>query len=245
VPVLPIGFAHRGARSLAPENTLRSFRLALELGASGLESDAWLTLDGYVVLDHDGLVGPPWRRRPIAQMLRGSLPAHIPTLPDLYQECGADFELSLDLKDGASIDPIVANARAVDGVSRLWLCHPDRRLLSGIRQAHGDVRLVHSTSLRRLAEETAEKQPNPTRLLASVAAADRHSGLDAINLRADQWSPPLVAALHDAGLLAFGWDAQRRSTLDRLLTAGIDGLYSDYVPRMMEAIAVLKQRNGR
>ena len=54
--VPPIGFAHRGARAHAPENTLEAFALALRLGATGLESDAWLTADGEVVLDHDGVV---------------------------------------------------------------------------------------------------------------------------------------------------------------------------------------------
>ncbi len=55
----PIGFAHRGARSERPENTLEAFRRALELGATGLESDAWITADGEVVLDHDGVPGRP------------------------------------------------------------------------------------------------------------------------------------------------------------------------------------------
>jgi len=40
----------------APENTLGAFTLALRLGANGLESDAWTTADGHVVLDHDGVV---------------------------------------------------------------------------------------------------------------------------------------------------------------------------------------------
>lgn len=51
-----IGFAHRGARAYAPENTLEAFALALKLGADGLESDVWLTADGVPVLDHDGSV---------------------------------------------------------------------------------------------------------------------------------------------------------------------------------------------
>ena len=56
----PIGFAHRGARAHAPENTLEAFDLALRLGATGLESDVWVTSDGHAVLDHDGEIG---RRR--------------------------------------------------------------------------------------------------------------------------------------------------------------------------------------
>ena len=55
--VPPVAFAHRGARAHAPENTLEAFRLALRLGATGLESDVWLTSDGVPVLDHDGVSG--------------------------------------------------------------------------------------------------------------------------------------------------------------------------------------------
>ena len=62
----PIAFAHRGARAHAPENTLGAFTLALRLGATGLESDVWLTADGEAVLDHDGLAGGRLRRRRIA-----------------------------------------------------------------------------------------------------------------------------------------------------------------------------------
>nr|WP_321403303.1 glycerophosphodiester phosphodiesterase family protein [uncultured Desulfobacter sp.] len=45
--------AHRGARSLAPENTLAAARLAHQLGAHRWETDAVLTRDGHVMLFHD------------------------------------------------------------------------------------------------------------------------------------------------------------------------------------------------
>src|SRR5438034_10475764 len=93
--VPPIAFAHRGAQAHAPENTLEAFALARRLGATGLESDVWLTADGVAVLDHDGVVGGRLRHRPIADVARTALPAHIPSLADLYAECGTDFELSL------------------------------------------------------------------------------------------------------------------------------------------------------
>src|SRR6476661_2102197 len=94
----PIAFAHRGARAHAPENTIESFALALKLGATGLESDVWLTADGVPVLDHDGVVKVGLRRRPIGSMQRAALPSWIPTLEDLYAQCGTMFELSLDVK---------------------------------------------------------------------------------------------------------------------------------------------------
>ena len=62
----PIAFAHRGASAHARPNTLEAFRLGLRLGATGLESDVWLTADGIPVLDHDGRVRHGVRRWPIA-----------------------------------------------------------------------------------------------------------------------------------------------------------------------------------
>src|SRR3954447_5733934 len=102
----PIAFAHRGARAHAPENTIEAFTLALRLGATGLESDVWITADGVAVLDHDGVVRQGMRRRgsrrgPTAVGPRPQRPAHVPTLEELYSTCGADYELSLDVKDAA------------------------------------------------------------------------------------------------------------------------------------------------
>ena len=71
----PYAFAHRGARAHAPENTLEAFTLALRLGATGLESDVWITADGEAVLDHDGIAGGRVRRRAISQVARADLPA--------------------------------------------------------------------------------------------------------------------------------------------------------------------------
>lgn len=45
--------AHRGARSVAPENTLAAARAAAELGADGWEFDVRRTRDGQLVLLHD------------------------------------------------------------------------------------------------------------------------------------------------------------------------------------------------
>jgi glycerophosphoryl diester phosphodiesterase len=48
-----LNIAHRGARSLAPENTLVAARKALELGADLWETDVGVTADGELILLHD------------------------------------------------------------------------------------------------------------------------------------------------------------------------------------------------
>lgn len=236
-PRLPITFAHRGARADVAENTLPAFSLALRLGATGLESDVWRSADGIVVLDHDGRVGFGWRRRPISRLRREALPPNIPALADLYAECGTGFELSLDLKDPDAADAVVATAAAAgpEATGRLWLCHPDVDLLAAIRRAHVGIRLVYSTSLKALT--VAHPGEEVQKVLAAAASAAADAGLDALNLRADQWDGARVEAVHTGGLLAFGWDAQRTVTIERLLAAGIDGMYSDHVARMVAAVS--------
>lgn len=49
----PVIFAHRGASSHAPENTLAAFQLAIDQGASAIELDVQLTRDKEVVVFHD------------------------------------------------------------------------------------------------------------------------------------------------------------------------------------------------
>jgi glycerophosphoryl diester phosphodiesterase len=228
--VPPIGFAHRGARAHAPENTLEAFVLARRLGATGLESDVWCTADGIPVLDHDGMVGSRFRRQPISAVARAALPAHVPALADLYAECGTDFDLSLDVKDPAAAAATVAVARAAgaDAPERLWLCHHDWQQVAEWRTAFPEVRLVDSTRLRYL-RDGAERR----------AAQLSDAGIDAVNLHESDWTGGLTTLFHRFNLLTFGWDAQFERVLDNLLDMGLDGIYSDHVDRMVEALARL------
>ena len=226
--VPPIGFAHRGARADAPENTLEAFTLARRLGAPGLESDVWITADGEAVLDHDGVVRVGVRRRQIAELRRRDLPPHIPTLAELYEVCGTDAELSLDVKDPAAASTVVAVAREAggDALARLWLCSPDWEVAASWRGLSDDVHLVDSTRVKRIKEGLERR-----------AAALADAGVDAVNLHWSEWSGGLVTLFHRFERDALGWDAQYRRQLDALLAMGIDGVFSDHVERMVDALA--------
>lgn len=71
-----INFAHRGASAVCPENTMAAFRKALELGATGIETDVQMTADGQLVLIHDETVdrttdGSGWVKDLTAAQLSG------------------------------------------------------------------------------------------------------------------------------------------------------------------------------
>jgi glycerophosphoryl diester phosphodiesterase len=223
----PIAFAHRGARAHAPDNTIESFELALRLGATGLESDVWLTADGIPVLDHDGVVKQGMRRRAITQVVRARLPPHIPTLAEMLDACGSDFELSLDLKDPRSGPAVIDAVRNHDPAmtERLWLCDNDLERLISLRTVHDGVRLLQSTRLERI-KEGAERRADR---LANI-------GVDGINLNRRDWNGGLVVLFHRFGRLAFGWDMQYEHELRDGLRMGLDAVYSDHVDVMIDAM---------
>jgi glycerophosphoryl diester phosphodiesterase len=152
----------------------------------------------------------------------------VPTLADLYRECGSAYELSLDVKDPDAAAEVVRVARAAGAAARLWLCHPRYQVVAPWRALSGEVRLVDSTLVSRIAEGV------PARV-ARLAAVR----VDALNMPHHDWSAELVSAVQAGGLRAFAWDLQEPQALARLVTMGIDGVYSDHTDRMMAAIAAV------
>lgn len=223
----PIGFAHRGAKAHAPENTIEAFALALRLGATGLESDVWITSDGQAVLDHDGEFRPSprsIRKRPISEMRRSELPSHVPTLAELYEQCGNNFELSLDVKDVAAAAETIRVARAAGAEERLWLCHYDVQIVAEWRTMT-DAKLVDSTRITRMRE-------GPERRAALLAKI----GVDAVNLHHKDWSGGLATLFHRFERYCLGWDVQHERVIADLVLMGLDGVFSDHTDRMMTAI---------
>ncbi|MGH8661088.1 MAG: glycerophosphodiester phosphodiesterase [Burkholderiales bacterium] len=66
---------HRGARGLAPENTLPAFARALAIGVTTLELDCAITKDGVVVVSHNPAFNPDITRGPDGKWLAENGPA--------------------------------------------------------------------------------------------------------------------------------------------------------------------------
>ncbi len=226
--VRPITFAHRGARSELPENTLGAFRRALELGATGLETDAWLSQDGEVVLVHDDVVRlGRLRRMPVARTPAALLArAGVPTLTELYETLGTDFELSVDLKTAEVGAGVLEVAGAHAATARLWVCSGSARLLEELRERASAARLVHTTN-RRVLDVALERHAS------NLAAA----GIDAVNMHHTDWTAGLVGLYHRFGRKVFAWDVQTVRHLRAVLAMQVDGLYCDDVRRMVGTVS--------
>jgi glycerophosphoryl diester phosphodiesterase len=223
-----ITFAHRGARSELPENTVAAFRRALELGAEGLESDAWLSRDREVVLVHDAVFRRGVRRLRVAELSAAELAAYdVPRLADVYEQCGTDFHLSIDAKQPEVVRPMAEVARSFGAGPRLWICSPDFPSLRDLREELIEVKLVHSPGFGNLAPPAFERHT------ADLAAAR----IDALNLHHVDWSLGTVTLAHRFELRAFAWDTQEARHILKMLRAGIDGVFCDRVDRMVATVS--------
>lgn len=223
-----ITFAHRGARAHLPENTIDAFELAIRLGATGLESDTWISQDGIAVLDHDGVVKGKIRNKPISSYKRSELPGWIPSLADLYRRCGSELHLSLDIKDINSMSAVVQTMTELGNPEKTWLCHPD---LAYIEQWVGRVagaNLVHSTRLKAMLK-------GPERHAATL----RDIGISTVNMPFPDWNGGLVALFHRFDILCFGWNLQYPEVLTTGLRMGLDGIFSDWPDRASDAMSKL------
>ena len=222
----PIAFAHRGASANAPENTIAAFRLALEMGATGLESDVWATKDGHAVLDHDGTVRRLVRTLTFDKVDRDELPRHVPSFVELVETVGAAYDLSLDIKSRTAVACLAAAVRTVGfPVDRLWLCSPSLEVLEECGRAIEGANLVHSTRLDRI-DGTLERH------VAALAGA----GIGTLNMHHTDWNGGRATLCHRFGIHAFGWDLQYEEPMRAAVRMGLDGVYSDRVDMMMSVV---------
>jgi glycerophosphoryl diester phosphodiesterase len=103
---LPVVIAHRGASAVETENTVPAFARARADGADGVELDVMICGTGEVVVFHDDdlvrLAQRPERipDTPFAVLREVKLAsgARIPTLEEVFDACGPDMLVNVELK---------------------------------------------------------------------------------------------------------------------------------------------------
>lgn len=110
----PIILAHRGASGYEPENTLRAFRRAIELGADGVELDVHLCRSGELVVIHDSTVNRTTngigRVSDMAleelKRLDAGKGEKTSTLEEVIRALGKDAIINIELKGKGTVSPL-------------------------------------------------------------------------------------------------------------------------------------------
>jgi glycerophosphoryl diester phosphodiesterase len=155
---------HRGARGLAPENTLPAFARALTIGVTTLELDAGITEDGVVVVAHDRRLNPDIARGADGRWLAGQTR----TIRELTFHELQRYDVGR-LRPGSDYSKRFPEQRRMDGVRIPKLAD----VFDLARRAHNDeVRFNVETKLSPLApDETAPPEEFARAVIEAVRAA--------------------------------------------------------------------------
>ena len=142
--------AHRGASRYAPENTLESFRMGVEMGADAVELDVHLTSDGQLAVIHDETLDRTTDRTGrVADMTMDEIREadagngqKVPTLAEILEWLPADIGLVIEVKARAASDAVVeavaGHAARSDG--RLAVISFDEATIDQVRELDPVIR---------------------------------------------------------------------------------------------------------
>jgi glycerophosphoryl diester phosphodiesterase len=220
-------FGHRGAMGHEPENTLRSVRRGIELGATWMEIDVQL-VDDHLVVFHDERLERTTNGAGLLceqtfdelRRLDAGLGERIPTLEEVFDSIGDRIGLNIELKGPGAAEPVVREIRAQ--LARGWIY--DRLLVSSFD--HEQLRRVRQLDPA-IAIGALFKQPPAD----AVEFAER-LGCYSVNVAIAHVDAALVADAHDRGLKVYVYTVNDLADLARMRSIGVDGVFSDYPERV-------------
>lgn len=230
---------HRGSPCSAPENTLASFRQAIDIGVDYIEFDVHLTKDGVPVVLHDVQLG---RNVNVASPCgvncltlnelkyydAGSLFHHdfrgesVPTLEEVFEAAHEKVGMMIEIKTGTA-----SEKRLADAVMQVIKS----------RQKSEKPILVGSFSSKVLecVREIDPQQPIIA-LSQSVETIDHHfrNNPEYYGLKWTIASPDLVQMVHEQGKKIWVWTVNEEKEMVQLVKMGVDGLISNRPMAMKE-----------
>lgn len=220
----PLIYGHRGAKAHARDNTIRSFELAVEHGADGVELDVQPTKDWKLVVTHDEHhPDAGWIAECYLSDLRRIDP-EIPTLDEVFDVLAGRIFVNVEIKNS----PI---APTFDRHRRL------AELVPPVIAAHGmdDAVIVSSfdaVTVRRVRDRAPQLRTGQLfvatdpRIGIEWAARD---GISAANIHRS-WpadDPGIIGHIHDLGLAACIWTVDDTEEVRALAVAGADVIITD------------------
>ena len=239
----PRWIAHRGAGTLAPENTLAAFRKGAEFGYRMFECDAKLSADDVVFLMHDATlkrttngqgIGGEQSWQQLSQLDAGSWHSRyfsgepLPTLANLAHYCIRNgFFLNIEIKPTPGVEfktgEIVAHQAAL-----LWQHEEVPPLLTSFQV----------DSLRGAQKAAPHLPRGLLRHSLNEGWLETAKALDcsAVVCQYGLWTPQHVASVHAAGMRCLSYTVNDEWATQHLITLGTDGIITDRVDAFSPAL---------
>ncbi len=218
--------AHRGASAYEPENTLRAFERAIEMGATMIELDVHLSQDGHPVVIHDAdlsRIANNARRirdmnlRQIKDLDVGQ-GERIPTLSEAIDLVRGRAELYIELKGQRTPEPVVRTLQAahfaeqaIVGSFYPWLPQRVKFLASTIRTS---MLVGQENRQADFVEWALAIEADYVHLCWEKVLSTPHTLL----------TPGVLSGIRRRGLGIILWHEERPSELNELVKLDIDGI---------------------
>ena len=223
-------FGHRGARGHAPENTVRSVRTALALGADGVEVDVYFA-DGQLVVIHDRTLGRMTNGHGFVtkksfiylRSLDAGLGELIPTLAEVFDAVDRRALINVELKGPRTAAPVVA---LIDDYVRQRDWHYEDFLVSAFD--HAQIREVKKLRPEIRTGALVTKVPR------GLAVFAERLGAWSVNVAKENVTPRLVADAHQRGIKVFAYTVNEPADIARMARLGADGVFTDFPERVAQ-----------
>ena len=230
----PLNFAHRGARTYAPENTIAAFQQALAHGADGIELDVRVCKTGEWIVMHDATLGRTttgrgYVRRAPLDKIRGLDAGNyfserfrnerVPTLVEVLKLMHERCLLNIEIK----ALPTLPERYLDDLIQLIQRHHAGRRCI---------ISSFNPIVLRRF-ERLASRIPTGLLFTAGLSRQSpkqllqKFTNVTAIHMHTRVMTPKMFAALKALGLYVMVWGADTPAQMRAMIELGVDGIITD------------------
>jgi glycerophosphoryl diester phosphodiesterase len=218
--------AHRGAKAVAPENSLAAFRAAMDAGATYAELDVQHTRDRAIVVVHDGdlmRMGDDPRKvseltaaqisaidigRKFGERFAGESPPTLEEVIDLVRgRMRINIELKYNVPDPGLAPAVVDLLRRKDFLDDVVITSLDYAALKQVESLEPRLRTGHIVT-------------------AAVGNVVRTEA-DFLSLNAAQATPSLIRRAHAAGKEVHVWTVNEPELMLRMIERGVDNVITD------------------
>jgi glycerophosphoryl diester phosphodiesterase len=210
--------AHRGMPRAARENTLASFELALQARADGIELDVHVSADAVVVVHHDALL-PGKDATPLVDLTAEDLRRR--GIPSLDADCDRVGERAT----------LYVEAKAPHSAAQIVECLTAHQVRAAVHSV--DPEVVYAVRSLAPGLPVGLLLPNavtdPAAIARSYAVRDLWPAHELIDAH-------LVATVHGLGARVIAWTVNDPNDARRLRQLGVDGLCTDDVAALREAL---------
>ncbi|MFK7697280.1 glycerophosphodiester phosphodiesterase [Paenibacillus sp. HJGM_3] len=232
---------HRGAAGMAPENTLGSFRLAVEQGSGAIELDVHFSADGRMIVCHDATIDRTTDRSgAIRELASDQLRAadagswygterafageRLPFLEEVFAAVPPEVAVNVEIKSSepAHLRTFAAYLAAESLFDRVFVSSFHKEILVALKEVEPRVQIGY------LYDQVDE--------LPSVIAASFGAELYSLHPHHRFVNAAYMAQAKELGLQVYPWTVNGAERMQELIDVGVSGIITDFPGRLHELL---------